>query len=229
MDNQPQVKISIPELCHEDWNKMTPNEKGAFCSKCCKTVVDFTQKSPEEIRNILLKDTSKKMCGRFMSNQLDEPAPEVVNLTIPLHLLPKPVSPIRRFAIALFIAFGTTLFSCGTYNNTTVGEVQIDSSTAVSDTAEAAINTVPAGIEIEKMQTKTGEVMAVPVKGDISIEPIKNTGASQDTLKKVKPIHEMRGRVSVIPISETHPDTTAQQLPKTVPVQKMGKVKISDK
>ena len=28
-----QIKISIPEPCHEDWNKMVLNEKGRFCEK----------------------------------------------------------------------------------------------------------------------------------------------------------------------------------------------------
>ncbi len=44
------IEISVPKPCHEDWSKMTPREKGKFCSACKKTVVDFRKKSTEEIQ-----------------------------------------------------------------------------------------------------------------------------------------------------------------------------------
>ncbi|EDM43528.1 hypothetical protein SCB49_00725 [unidentified eubacterium SCB49] len=43
------IKISIPEPCHEDWNKMTTTERGAFCKVCTKEVIDFTKKIDEDI------------------------------------------------------------------------------------------------------------------------------------------------------------------------------------
>ena len=66
------LKISIPKPCHQDWNTMTPNEQGSFCGKCCKTVIDFSNKSNSEIKTILSEQADKKVCGRFMSNQLEE-------------------------------------------------------------------------------------------------------------------------------------------------------------
>lgn len=65
----PQLKVSIPEPCHENWTKMTPTTKGKFCSVCTKDVVDFTSKSDEEIVKYNLK--YKNVCGRFYSSQLD--------------------------------------------------------------------------------------------------------------------------------------------------------------
>ena len=64
--------ITIPKPCHEDWNKMTPDAKGAFCKMCCKSVHDFTKKTAGEIKKILLEEINagKKVCGRFNSNQL---------------------------------------------------------------------------------------------------------------------------------------------------------------
>ncbi|WP_041326921.1 carboxypeptidase-like regulatory domain-containing protein [Robiginitalea biformata] len=62
-------KISIPEPCGENWNEMTPTEKGAFCETCEKEVVDFTSLSDAEIAQKL--DAGKKLCGRFRPNQLD--------------------------------------------------------------------------------------------------------------------------------------------------------------
>lgn len=62
----------IPEPCHENWNKMTPQEQGRHCDVCSKVVVDFTQKSPSEIDNIL--DGQENVCGHFRVGQLNREA-----------------------------------------------------------------------------------------------------------------------------------------------------------
>lgn len=63
------IVISIPEPCHEDWAKMTPTEKGKFCNSCAKEVVDFTNKTDEDLVKILSKN--KNLCGRIKHSQLD--------------------------------------------------------------------------------------------------------------------------------------------------------------
>lgn len=63
--------LYIPEPCSENWESMSPQEKGRFCSVCSKCVVDFTQKKPDEIRQILTENENKKVCGRFYNHQLD--------------------------------------------------------------------------------------------------------------------------------------------------------------
>ncbi|MEZ4779297.1 MAG: carboxypeptidase-like regulatory domain-containing protein [Flavobacteriaceae bacterium] len=63
------IRISIPEPCHEDWAKMTPTEKGKFCSVCTKEVFDFTQTADEDLVKRVTQ--GKNLCGRFKKSQLD--------------------------------------------------------------------------------------------------------------------------------------------------------------
>jgi hypothetical protein len=63
------IQISIPTPCHENWDTMTPDNKGRFCASCQKTVFDFTKSSDREIASIL-KNTNNA-CGRFRTTQLD--------------------------------------------------------------------------------------------------------------------------------------------------------------
>lgn len=64
-------KISIPQPCTEDWNTMTPTEKGKFCSSCQKEVFDFTDKLDSEIAKIMSKN-KHGLCGRFRASQLQQ-------------------------------------------------------------------------------------------------------------------------------------------------------------
>lgn len=63
------IQISIPKPCHENWESMTPVEKGRFCESCQQKVYDFTNSSDREIINILKSE--KGACGRFRSDQLE--------------------------------------------------------------------------------------------------------------------------------------------------------------
>ncbi len=65
----PKIILNIAEPCQENWNKMSPTEKGKFCKACTKEVIDFTTKSDEEI--IKHVATHGNACGRFYASQLD--------------------------------------------------------------------------------------------------------------------------------------------------------------
>lgn len=63
------MKISIPKPCQENWNTMTPNEKGRFCLSCNKTVVDFSRMKKDEIVSYL-ENQNKVICGRVRIEDL---------------------------------------------------------------------------------------------------------------------------------------------------------------
>lgn len=192
MENSNEIKISIPKPCHEDWNKMTPNEKGSFCGKCCKTVVDFTNKSPEEIRTTLLAENGKKVCGRFMSNQLDEKPKSNINLNIPLYLLPKNISYRKAFAIALFFAFGTSLFSCRTTEDHLVGDIAFVDSTRIT---EQHINdTTKPILESDTTKPKIGikKTVCTPLQGDVDAEYPKGEVMIQSDTIETLPIDTLK-------------------------------------
>lgn len=100
-------KITIPEPCHEDWNKMSPKDNGRFCLSCSKTVVDFTAMLPEEIQHFFIQNQNENVCGRFKKSQLD-----TITIQIPSRVLYAQTNYYKIFVLALFVSMGTTLFSC---------------------------------------------------------------------------------------------------------------------
>lgn len=87
---------------------MQPDAKGKFCSSCSKSVVDFSNKTDAEIKTILIEHKDQKVCGHFRKTQIDRP----LNLSLDPGNLPYHVSITKTFAIALFLVFGSLLFSC---------------------------------------------------------------------------------------------------------------------
>jgi len=58
--------LKIEKPCHEDWNKMAPNQLGRHCQLCEKTVVDFTKMSSEEIKEYVSNRGNERICGRIL-------------------------------------------------------------------------------------------------------------------------------------------------------------------
>lgn len=80
--------------CVESLKDMKSVEGGRYCSSCAKTIVDLTNKTNEEIR-VMYDQNNGKLCGIVMPNQLHEN---------------RYYHPLKRFALALIIVFGTSLF-----------------------------------------------------------------------------------------------------------------------
>lgn len=62
-------KIQIPKPCNENWNEMTPTQKGMFCSNCKKEVINYEHYSNFQLAKTI--STSDGICGRFTIEQLD--------------------------------------------------------------------------------------------------------------------------------------------------------------
>lgn len=119
------INISIPKPCHEDWEKMTKNEQGKFCNLCAKTVIDFTQKSIEEIKSILSVNAGTKLCGRFKNEQLSPQKTYIIDV----NLLPINLSFKKAVRLAILVVLFSTLFSCSNHNNEKIlGEIYTDTS-----------------------------------------------------------------------------------------------------
>jgi hypothetical protein len=91
-----QIQITVPEPCHENWDQMTPVDKGRFCGSCQKKVVDFTSMSDAEVAAFFKRPTTRSVCGRFMEDQLQR------DLDIPKKRIPW-VKYFFQFALPAFL------------------------------------------------------------------------------------------------------------------------------
>lgn len=57
--------IRINNPCSEKWENMQDSFQGRFCEKCSKCVVDFTDKTDQEIQNIIKNADGQEICGRI--------------------------------------------------------------------------------------------------------------------------------------------------------------------
>ena len=132
---KPKLKITIPEPCNENWDKMTPDAAGRFCLVCNKSVIDFTNKLPDEIQHFFKNNKDPEVCGRFKKSQLDS-----ISFQIPKQVLYSQTQYHKMFLLALFIAMGTTLFSCASKNGKKqrISHVELidDDSQAITPTTE---------------------------------------------------------------------------------------------
>ena len=142
-----QLTLSIPEPCHQDWQQMTPAEKGRFCGACQKTVVDFTTMSDGELIQFFGKQQTG-VCGRFQPHQLDRPV-----------IKPKTPWPyVRYFFQALLPAFLLSLKS--TAQERTLGRVAVCKPIRQGETV--AVKTTPASKPISTGKVTDENGIGIP-------------------------------------------------------------------
>ncbi len=70
MKNHSTLKLSIPAPCSQNWNEMTPTERGRFCASCNKHVIDFTHFTDKQLLDFFAKNTGN-VCGRLGADQME--------------------------------------------------------------------------------------------------------------------------------------------------------------
>lgn len=169
--------LRIPEPCHEDWNQMTPSDKGRFCSSCEKTVIDFTIMSDYEIKDFLRMNQGQKLCGHVKKSQLD-----LIHIKVPVQILNTYRLGHRSFLLALLIVMGTSLMSCkDDYGNKIkIDQVEVVDSLGTAEDlieGEMLMGVVPPPPRIEKNDSllKSGnheEVVSIDaVTGGFKVPP----------------------------------------------------------
>jgi hypothetical protein len=188
--------IQTPKPCHQDWDAMTANEQGRHCLQCCKTVVDFTSKEPEEILQYLKNHTGQGVCGRFTSAQINTPIAVTEEMTF--HIFTSSLSYFKKIAALILITFGILVTSAdkgfsqtGKPTPTTGAPQVVDTSRPDSTITPMMVGEVrytpphpvhkPVKKKIVKKKTchKTsgnspyikGKVEVVPIMGDVQVTP----------------------------------------------------------
>lgn len=158
--------IHIPEPCSENWNEMTPTQKGAFCQKCALDVHDFTNKSGNEIRDILALNIGSRVCGRIENTQLME-----LNSNFEAWKMNNERSYQRAWIFTLFIVFGLTLFSCEEDDGSVIEKMQLVGQQIILDQeARFEGDTIVAGqVMVDEVNVDNAIELPVPVK---QIEPV---------------------------------------------------------
>ena len=66
------VKIQIPQPCSERFDQMPEEGEGRHCSKCDRTLIDYTSLSESELAKVFMEKKGK-ICGQFHPSQLNKP------------------------------------------------------------------------------------------------------------------------------------------------------------
>lgn len=93
-------KINIGNPCTANWNEMTKNADGRFCSSCQTTVIDFSTMPLDEIQNFFKNKEHQKMCGHVHNRQLQSNTNVWYNILNRVEAVFSKTK-LRRMAIAL--------------------------------------------------------------------------------------------------------------------------------
>lgn len=188
------MKIQIKEPCHENWDKMKIGIVSRHCDSCQKEVMDFTQKSREEIIIHLLSNPNENVCGRMRGDQFDFHHDDIPILIEALKHRPSHSS----FLILTLVCL--SLVACGSDNKSIkpkqdahpkeqiMGKVvnPLDSND-IKSTPKALGKISRKDFKIEKCISTKGEVMLGEpvVQGGIGSDPFE---VSIDTFKTKSPL-----------------------------------------
>lgn len=156
--------IQIPEPCHENWADFTPTQKGAFCGSCQIDVVDFSDKSPDQVKSILKENSGQHMCGRFKKSQLEE-----LNNDFYAWDNQSTRTFQSKFLYACLVVFGMTLFtSCNLSEHNFLSEIGVEQ----NDASSSQLNmTAPEAYQTEEDTNKVKNNNIKHIKGKVAYTP----------------------------------------------------------
>jgi hypothetical protein len=130
MSKPHKIKLSVPKPCSQDWDKMTPDEKGRHCNLCSKSVVDFSKYTDKELLEFF-STVKEKVCGRINNYQL--------NRIIAVHES-SDTSIFKRLLFGTALAAGVTSAANGQSNVNT----PVNTNQTLGDTSKkSGINNAP--------------------------------------------------------------------------------------
>lgn len=105
-------KIRIQNPCNENWNSMSTEKKGRFCTSCHKTVIDFTKMKNTEIQKYFLENSNnERICGYYKFNQVEnENTIKYTNLRNRFNQIKvKPIKIIALLSLSLLFSFSSCI------------------------------------------------------------------------------------------------------------------------
>lgn len=181
------IQLTIAEPCHENWDGMTPVEKGRFCGSCQKQVVDFSNMSDRQVAEFFKKPSTGSVCGRFMTDQLDRA------IEIPKKRMPW-VKYFFQIAIPAF------LISIKASAQKTQGQIQVK--TTAKDTVKRggvfSDERITLGMVARPQNIKPfmGDTVVAPVKEPI--QTLKGEIAIKDTAIEPACTESMMGAIAFV-------------------------------
>ncbi|MGQ0738283.1 MAG: carboxypeptidase-like regulatory domain-containing protein [Bacteroidota bacterium] len=148
------IQLIIPKPCHEDWDAMTPVEKGKFCGSCQKQVVDFSSMSDRQVAAFFKKPSTGSVCGRFMTDQLDR------DIEIPRKRIPW----LKYFFTIALPAFFVSL---KTYGSKTQGQIIVR-----NDKTDTTRKNIYDDVKMMGMVLRPQSIK--PFMGDTVVAPVEN-------------------------------------------------------
>ncbi|MFN1216606.1 hypothetical protein ACKW6Q_06415 [Chryseobacterium kwangjuense] len=73
--------IIINNPCSERWEDMQDSPEGKFCEKCSKCIIDFTDKTDQEFKDIFAHASGREICGKISSSSFSKIVTGVVLVT----------------------------------------------------------------------------------------------------------------------------------------------------
>ncbi len=99
-------KIIITNPCANKWEEMDAAQQGKFCQQCNKNVIDFTQKSEQQIKDYFIANNNQPTCGRFYNNQIDN-----IVIELEANILQSNLFYWQKLLVITMLCFGNQLFA----------------------------------------------------------------------------------------------------------------------